>query len=127
VDSRIRKLWPAGHAIAVSRLNEFLSHKISDYAATHSNPALGSTFRLSAYLSTGVLSVRELMSVVLAQNADSADFSPSGSSAGVACWVREIVFRELYRQTTVTTLHTAMNMPQNLKFESVHWERNEEG
>ncbi|CAL8582421.1 hypothetical protein XPA_008085 [Xanthoria parietina] len=46
---------------------------------------------------------------------------------GVAAWVREIVFRELYRQTTLTTPHTVMNLPQNLKFDSVQWETDEEG
>lgn len=125
--SRIRKLWPAGHNAALKRLQEFLSDKIADYAATRSNPAMDSTSRLSAYFSAGVLSVREALDAVRKQNSDSADFSTSGCDAGASSWVRELVFRELYRQTTVTSPHTAMNLPQNLKFDFVHWEDDEEG
>ncbi|KAK5197280.1 hypothetical protein LTR92_003219 [Exophiala xenobiotica] len=124
---RIRSLWPAGHDAAVQRLNHFLTDKISDYAATRSNPAKDSTSRLSAYFAAGVLSVRETLSAVRKANKGSADFSQSGSSYGIASWVREIVFRELYRQTTLTTPHTAMNLPQNLKFDFVHWEDDQEG
>ncbi|KAL2396924.1 Deoxyribodipyrimidine photo-lyase [Exophiala dermatitidis] len=125
--SSIRALWPAGHDAAVQRLNEFLSDKLADYAATRSNPAKDSTSRLSAYLSSGVISVREVLTAVRKHNSGSADFSSHGADAGLSGWVRELVFRELYRQTTLTTPHTAMNLPQNLKFEFVQWEDDEEG
>merc|ERR1711939_402709 len=124
---RIRSLWPAGHDAAVQRLNHFLTDKIADYAATRSNPAQDSTSRLSAYFAAGVLSVRETLSAVRKANKGSEDFSQSGSSYGIASWVREIVLRELYRQTTLTSPHTAMNLPQNLKFDFVHWEDDQEG
>ena len=124
---RIRKLWPAGHEAGIKRMDSFIKNQIEDYAATRSNPAKDSTSRMSAYFSAGVVSVREVLSNLKAYNSNSADFSPSGSSAGVTAWVREIVFRELYRQTTLTTPHTVMNLPTNLKFEFVEWERDEEG
>jgi deoxyribodipyrimidine photo-lyase len=82
---------------------------------------------MSAYFSAGMVSVREALSKVMEYNSGSSDFGTSGASAGVASWVREIVFRELYRQTTLTTPHTVMNMPQNLKFDFVKWETDEEG
>ncbi|EXJ81014.1 hypothetical protein A1O3_07302 [Capronia epimyces CBS 606.96] len=125
--SRIRALWPAGHAAAMQRLNEFLSDKLVDYAVTRSNPAKDSTSRLSAYLSAGVISVREVLIEVRKHNGGSADFSSMGADAGLSGWVRELVFRELYRQTTLTTPHTVMNLPQNLKFDFVQWEDDEEG
>lgn len=123
---RIRKLWPAGHAAGMKRMDSFLS-QIDDYAATRSNPAANSTSRMSAYFSAGMVSVREALSRVRKYNEGSSDFSESGSSHGVYSWVREIVFRELYRQTLMTTPHTAMNLPQNLKFDFVKWEDDEEG
>ena len=124
---RIRSLWPAGHSAGITRRDNFLKNHIEDYAATRSNPAKNSTSRLSAYFSAGVLSVREALSAVRKHNNGSSDFSSSGATPGVAAWVREIVFRELYRQTTLTTPHTVMNLPQNLKFDSVQWETDEEG
>ncbi|ETN42525.1 uncharacterized protein HMPREF1541_01682 [Cyphellophora europaea CBS 101466] len=124
---RIRKLWPAGHDAGMKRMNDFIQNKIEDYAATRSNPAKDSSSRMSAYFAAGVVSVREALSAVKKHNDGSADFSQSGASPGVASWVREVVFRELYRQTTLVTPHTAMNLPQNLKFDFVQWEDDEEG
>lgn len=125
---RIRKLWPAGHDAGMQRMNEFIQKKIEDYAATRSNPSKpNNTSRMSPYFAAGVVSVREALLAVKKANGDSADFSQSGSSPGISAWVREVVFRELYRQTTLTTPHTAMNLPQNLKFDFVEWEEDEEG
>ena len=125
--SRIRGLWPAGHSAGLERMDKFIKEYIEDYAATRSNPAKNSTSRMSAYFSSGAVSVREALSKVQAYNKGSSDFSSSGSTAGVSAWVREVVFRELYRQTTLTTPHTVMNLPQNLKFDFVQWEEDEEG
>lgn len=124
--SKIRKLWPAGHAAGIERMEKFMD-KIDDYAATRSNPAEDSTSRMSAYFSAGVVSMREALQIVKKYNDGSTDFGPSAANKGVSSWVREIVFRELYRQTTVGTPHTGMNLPQNLKFEFVNWEDDEEG
>lgn len=123
---RIRKLWPAGHAAASKRMDAFLK-KIDNYSATRSNPAKDSTSRMSAYFSAGMFSVREALQKVADYNHGSTNFSESSAKPGVYSWVREIVFRELYRQTTLTTPHTSMNLPQNLKFDFVQWEDDEEG
>jgi deoxyribodipyrimidine photo-lyase len=123
---RIRKLWPAGHAAASKRMDTFLK-QIDRYASTRSNPAKNSTSRMSAYFSAGMFSVREALQKVADYNRGSSNFTEAGSKNGVYGWVREIVFRELYRQTTLTTPHTSMNMPQNLKFDFVQWEDDEEG
>ena len=122
--SRVRKLWSAGHKAAVDRLNHFIKTHLKDYANTRSNPALDTTSRLSPYLAAGVLSIREVCTTLKSHHSDSADFS---SPPGLYSWVRELVFRELYRQTLLTTPHTSMNMPQNLKFDFVRWEADEEG
>jgi deoxyribodipyrimidine photo-lyase len=124
---RIRKLWPAGHEAGTKRMDVFIKNKMESYAATRSQPAADSTSRMSPYFSAGVVSVREALSKVKKYNNGSADFSSSGCSPGVSAWVREVVFRELYRQTIVTTPHTSMNLPQNLKFEFVQWEDDEDG
>lgn len=123
---RIRKLWPPGHAQASKRMDAFLK-RIDTYAATRSNPAEDSTSRMSPYFSAGMISMRETLQKVADYNNGSADFSEQKAKPGVYGWVREIVFRELYRQTTMCTPHTSMNLPQNLKFEFVEWEDDEEG
>jgi len=124
---RIRKLWPAGHSAGIQRLKHFINDKIEDYAATRSDPSKDSSSRMSAYFSSGTVSIREALSEIRKYNSNSADFSTSGASAGVSAWVRELVFRELYRQMMIVIPHNSMNLPQNLKFESVQWEDDEEG
>lgn len=125
--NRIRKLWPSGHSAGMHRMDEFIKHKIEDYAETRVNPGKDSTSRMSPYFSSGVVSMREMLTKLKTYNKGKADFASGGCSAGVAAWVREIVFRELYRQTTLYTPHTVMNLPQNLKFNFVEWEKDEEG
>ena len=124
---RIRKLWPAGHEAGMQRLRHFINDKIEDYAATRSDPSKDSSSRMSAYFSSGTVSVREALTELRKYNDNSADFSSSGASPGVASWVREICFRELYRQMMIVIPHNSMNLPQNLKFEFVQWEDDEEG
>lgn len=123
---KIRNLWPAGHAAGVDRMNKFIG-RIDSYAETRTNPAKDSTSRMSAYFNAGVVSMREVLQLVKQHNNGSANFGSSAASQGVYSWVREIVFRELYRQTGVATPHIAMNLPNNLKFEFVKWEDDEEG
>ena len=123
---RIRRLWPAGHDAAIKRMEAFVE-QIDHYAATRSNPAEDSTSRMSPYFATGVVSMREVLQLVKKHNGNSTNFGSSSANKGVYSWVREIVFRELYRQTLVDTPHTSMNMPQNLKFDFVEWEDDEEG
>jgi deoxyribodipyrimidine photo-lyase len=123
-EQRIRKLWPAGHDAGIKRVHEFLDKKIRNYARDRSMPALDPSSRLSPYFSSGIISVREALAITKKFN-DNKHFDQG--DAGVASWVREIVFREFYRQITVITPHTTMNLPQNLKFDSVQWEDDEEG
>lgn len=121
---RIRGLWPAGHSAGMDRLEHFLNEKVSSYATHRSEPARDPSSRLSAYISAGVISVREALAAAKKHNKNK--HFDAGDS-GIASWVREIVFREFYRQILVAIPHNAMNLPQNLKFDNVHWEEDEEG
>ncbi|KAF1831777.1 deoxyribodipyrimidine photo-lyase [Decorospora gaudefroyi] len=122
---RIRKLWPPGHAAAEKRMDSFLQ-QIPDYASTRSNPAANSTSRLSAYFSAGMYSVRSALQKLVDYNSGSADFTATSTQAGVHAWVRELVFRELYRQTSLATPHTSMNLPQNLNFTHIQWRQHDD-
>ncbi|EME39044.1 hypothetical protein DOTSEDRAFT_160926, partial [Dothistroma septosporum NZE10] len=121
---RLRKLWPAGHDAGMKRLDEFLEKKVKTYAAHRSEPALDPSSRLSPYFASGVVSVREVLKRTKEFNKgkhfDDGD-------RGIASWVREIVFREFYRHIMVVIPHNSMNLPQNLKFDFVEWEEDEEG
>jgi len=122
---RIRKLWPAGEEAGMKRLDDFLKNKVKNYATNRSMPAKDPSSRMSAYFSAGVVSVREVLKRAKEYN-NGKNFTEAGG-AGIAGWVREIVFREFYRQMLIVFPHNAMNLPQNLKFDFIHWEDDEEG
>ncbi|KAI0022113.1 DNA photolyase, FAD-binding/Cryptochrome [Xylariomycetidae sp. FL0641] len=125
---RLRALWPAGRDAGLGRLHRFLKEKVQTYAEHRSDPAADNTSRLSPYFAAGVLSVREALDAARRRsNGGSADFSTAGAEAGVAAWVREIVFREFYRHMMIVVPHNSMNLPQNLKFDFVEWETDEAG
>ncbi|KAK3710204.1 hypothetical protein LTR37_010425 [Vermiconidia calcicola] len=121
---RLRKLWPAGHEAGMGRLSDFLDKKVKDYAAHRSEPAWDPSSRLSPYFSSGVVSVREVLQKTKKWNGGKHFHE---GDRGVDSWVREITFREFYRHMMVITPHGSMNLPQNLKFDLVQWEDDEEG
>ncbi|KAK5130348.1 hypothetical protein LTR08_002188 [Meristemomyces frigidus] len=121
---RIRKLWPAGNEAGMTRLAEFLQNKVTNYADQRIEAWRDPSSRMSAYFSAGIVSVRQALERT--KQANGGKHFDAGD-AGIASWVREIVFREFYRQVTVTTPHTAMNLPHNLKFDNVKWEDDVEG
>ncbi|KAI0423796.1 FAD binding domain of DNA photolyase-domain-containing protein [Xylaria sp. FL1042] len=124
---RIRDLWPAGHEAGMKRLHEFIDKKVGTYGRNKSTPAEHNASRLSPYFAAGVISVREALSAAWKENNNgSADFSSSGAGEGLAAWVREIVFREFYQHMMIMTPHNRMNLPQNLKFDFVEWENDED-
>jgi deoxyribodipyrimidine photo-lyase len=116
---RIRGLWPAGHAAGIERLEHFLNEKVTNYGRDRSEPALDPSSRLSAYFSSGALSVREALTAAKKHN-KGKNFDGSGND-GIAAWAREIVFREFYRQMVVILPHIVMNLSNNLKFMSVEF------
>ena len=120
----LRQLWPAGHDAGMRRLEHFLKHKVKTYATHRSEPALDPSSRLSPYFASGVIGIRETLAKAKEYN-DGEDFDDG--DPGIDSWVREIVFREFYRHMMVITPHNAMNLPQNLKFDFVQWESDEEG
>ncbi|KAL9086389.1 MAG: hypothetical protein Q9165_007175 [Trypethelium subeluteriae] len=121
---KLRKLWPAGHEAGMDRLEHFLKQKVKTYAKHRSEPALDPSSRLSPYFASGIIGIRETLSKAKEHN-DGENFDEG--DPGIDSWVREIVFREFYRQMMVITPHNAMNLPQNLKFDFVQWENDEEG
>lgn len=144
---RLRKLWPPGHEAGMKRLEEFLTKKVTphfqihpthihqntnhtltqvaNYAETRTNPGLDTTSRLSPYFSAGLISIREALQAARSHSKSKKSFD--AGTTGIGAWVRELVFREFYRQSTVILPHGNMNLPQNLNFQKVEWEDDEEG
>lgn len=115
-DQHIIDLWPAGHDAGIAKLHEFVDKKIDGYGKNRSVPAKDCTSRLSPYFALGFISVRESLAAV--RERKKAKFGTSDS--GVDSWVREIAFREFYRQmVAVVNPHVVMNLPTSLRLNDV--------
>lgn len=97
VSAALQALWPAGEAAALQRLHRFCAEAIDDYAAQRDFPAKLGTSQLSAYLVTGVLSVRQCLHAALAANQGQFD----AGNSGVATWINELLWREFYTHILV--------------------------
>lgn len=86
-------LWPAGEHIAHEKLHRFTVQRVNQYSRDRDYPALEGTSSLSPYLTTGVLSARQCIAGLRA-NDESHDWLESQ-------WLTEIIWREFYRHLMV--------------------------
>ncbi len=86
-------LWPAGEHIAHEKLQCFMADRVAEYGRNRDYPALEGTSSLSPYLATGVLSARQCIAGLRANDV-SHDWLESQ-------WMSEIIWREFYRHLIV--------------------------
>lgn len=89
--------WPAGEGPAADRLERFLRFRARHYAAQRDCPAIRGTSELSPYLALGMLSPRQCLQAVLAEN----NGALAEGDAGLTAWVNELVWREFSRHVAV--------------------------
>lgn len=89
--------FPAGEKAALQRLRLFCHQHAPDYQQLRDIPALPATSRLSAYLSAGVLSVRQCLNRLRLAHPD--DWSREGT--GCFSWLNELIWREFYHHLLV--------------------------
>ncbi len=95
---RFHKLWPAGEAAAIDRLERFLTEKATKYSDTRNFPSLNSTGRVSAHHAAGTLAART--SVRMARDINSAK-KLDGGNVGIRTWISEVAWRDFYRHVLV--------------------------
>jgi len=81
---------PTGATGAATLLDDFLSHRIDDYAATRDFPAVKGPSYLSTHLRFGTVSIRRL--------AREAWHRMQGGSRGAEVWLSELIWRDFYHQ-----------------------------
>ncbi|MDN3525125.1 deoxyribodipyrimidine photo-lyase [Halomonas sabkhae] len=89
--------WPAGEEAAADRLERFLRFRGHHYVEQRDFPAVAGTSSLSPYLALGMLSYRQCMQAVLAENGGHL----AEGDAGLTAWVSELVWREFYQHVVV--------------------------
>ncbi|KAK6536513.1 hypothetical protein TWF281_000741 [Arthrobotrys megalospora] len=118
---RLAKLWPAGEHEAKSRLRRFLDERVSKYVDTRNRPDNDSgTSGLSVHFSAGTLSARQAVRACMDHNKGKT------LDSGHHGWIREICFRDFYKQILAANPHVCMNKAYHEDYHNVRWEYNEE-
>ncbi|WP_052284846.1 deoxyribodipyrimidine photo-lyase [Kluyvera genomosp. 1] len=86
-----RALFPEDENAAIAQLRQFCQQSAADYEAQRDFPAIEGTSRLSACLAVGVLSPRQCLHRLLAEQPGALD----GGAGSV--WLNELIWREFYR------------------------------
>ncbi|MBS67857.1 MAG: deoxyribodipyrimidine photo-lyase [Pseudomonas sp.] len=115
----LRALWPAGEAFAQRRLAAFVEDDLNEYHQRRDLPAEPGTSQLSAYLATGVISIRQCLHAALGYNQGELD---SGST-GATTWVNELLWREFYKHILVGYPRVSMHRAFRPETEALPWRR----
>ncbi|MEO3989503.1 deoxyribodipyrimidine photo-lyase [Pseudocitrobacter cyperus] len=84
-------LFPADEKSAIQRLRHFCQQGAGEYEALRDFPAIEGTSRLSAALAVGVLSPRQCLHRLLAEQPKALSDGPG------SVWLNELIWREFYR------------------------------
>ncbi|MGM0694683.1 MAG: deoxyribodipyrimidine photo-lyase [Pseudomonadota bacterium] len=115
--------WPAGEGPAADRLERFLRFRGRHYAEQRDFPAIQGTSELSPYLALGMLSHRQCLQAVLAENAGTL----AEGDAGLTAWVNELVWREFYRHVAVGFPRVCRHRAFQRHTEHLAWRDDESG
>lgn len=112
-----QQLWPAGEAAAQQRLQQFCEDSLHAYSEQRDRPDLDGTSRLSPYLASGVISVRQCLHAAMRCNQGELD----SGNRGVQTWVNELLWREFYKHILVAYPHVSRHRAFRPETEAVAW------
>ena len=115
------RLWPAGEGPAADRLERFLRFRGRHYQRQRDFPAIRGTSELSPYLALGMISHRQCLQAVLAEN----DGALAEGDAGLTAWVNELVWREFYRHVAVGFPRVCRHRAFQVHTEALAWRDDE--
>jgi deoxyribodipyrimidine photo-lyase len=104
---------PTGPAGAEALLDDFLAHRIDDYASTRDFPAVKGPSYLSTHLRFGTLSIRRA--------AREAWQRMQGGSRGAEVWLSELIWRDFYHQVLHHHPHVVGHAFKP-EYDRLHWE-----
>ncbi len=113
------KLYEPGEKAAIEILENFFENKIFDYKVARDFPAQDSTSKLSAYLSSGIISAKKCVSKLL-------EISEDSPGTGEYSWFNEIIWREFYKYIIFHYPRVSMRKSFNEKYDQVKWRDHEE-
>ena len=115
-------LWPIGEHEAQMRLHSYLDKNIFTYAQDRNDPIIDGTSRLSAYLSSGIISPKRCILEALKLN----NFELDSGEKGIVKWIDEIIWREFYKNIMFSFPKVSRGQPFQEYTKKIKWRFNEE-
>lgn len=94
-------LWPVGEDAALERLDDFIDNQVEHYQNERDYPNINGTSQLSAYLNTGIISIRACIQALFRDQYGDFHFHHTGQQI----WLDELLWREFYQ-------HILFDFPQ---------------
>ncbi|HDY85055.1 hypothetical protein LCGC14_0618370 [marine sediment metagenome] len=117
VSDDIKAFWPEGEQHAFARVAKFCRQPIRDYKQSRDIPSLGGTSRLSPYLASGIISVRQVW------NASWQYCEPNDS---VQTWQNELLWREFYKHILIDYPEVSRHKPWKPLTDNIDWRYDEQ-
>ncbi|KAF9451666.1 hypothetical protein P691DRAFT_757122 [Macrolepiota fuliginosa MF-IS2] len=142
--AKMKECWPAGESIAIQILGRFLNTKarssqlgavnplnpgaqdsekrsrVLQYHQERDRMGKDTTSRLSVYLATGVLSVRECVRQTM--RLEDSKKVHGDTSSGIGRWIQELAWRDFYTCVLSHFPRISMGRPYQEKYSRVVWE-----
>lgn len=112
-------LFPASEKAAIARLRRFCQQGAGEYDTQRDFPAIEGTSRLSACLTLGVLSPRQCLHRLLAEQPQALEGGPG------AVWLNELIWREFYRHLMTYHPDLCKYRPFICWTDNVKWQHDE--
>ena len=112
-------LFPPTEKEAIAHLRHFCKEGAGDYEAQRDFPAIEGTSRLSACLALGVLSPRQCLHRLVAEQPRALEGGPG------AVWLNELIWREFYRHLMTYHPDLCKHRPFIRWTEQVAWQHDE--
>ena len=114
-------LWPADEATVLKKLSQFCRKKIKAYPDQRDFPAEPATSTLSPYLAIGRIGPRRLLASIQYHCSEQAMHWQEND------WLRELAWRDFYRQLLLHFKHLNMNKPFRPETDQVVWHQDNAG
>lgn len=114
-------MWPAGEAQAHRRLSRFIEQRMGAYGESRDALDCDGTSGISAYLALGVLSARQCLAAATLHSG----WNLEQAHAGAQAWVRQLIWRDFYRQVLIGWPRVSRHRPYQLRTEALRWHSNE--
>ncbi len=122
--AHLAQQWPATTSAVDKRLVDFCESQVGDYAEQRDYPAVDGTSKLSAYLASGMLSVRQC-ATQLCEVSNVHTLNQLAGFKGATCWLNELIWREFYHAIAFLFPHVVKNHPFKSKTNALRWSQSQ--